>query len=130
MTLGTKLRRTRRQNKMTLMDVKEKTGISVQHLSMIENDVKSPGFQILQRIAQVYNMTSSDLILGIDEEASPYYPEGFKEFIEDPETEIDEDDRIRLLQVYNTIRGKKPTTKREWYGLYACLSIFEEEEKE
>ena len=62
MSLGTLLRRQRRERKLTLKTVAEKVGISEGFLSQAENDVKSPSVETLLNICDALGINAGDLL--------------------------------------------------------------------
>lgn len=62
MNIGTLLRRSRKEQKMTLRIVAEKASISEGFLSQVENDVNSPSVDTLVRICNAIGIDAGDLI--------------------------------------------------------------------
>ena len=124
MKLGERLRLIRKQHKLTLKDLKERSDLSVPYLSDIERGVVNPSIDTLQKVAKAYTMTVQELITGVDEigeSARETYPEGFSEFLSDTdyEDEIDDDWKEFLMRL--DFRGRKPASKKEWVELHLHL---------
>ena len=132
MRLGERLRLIRKQQKLTLKDLKERSDLSVPYLSDIERGVVNPSIETLQKVAKAYAMTVQDLITGVDdmgESARETYPKGFSEFVSDTEYEDEIDDDWREFLLRLDFRGKKPSSKKEWIELHLHLRrIFSSQE--
>ena len=61
-TLGPKVRALRKNQRKTLAEVSEATGLSISAISKIENDQVSPTFTNLIRLAEGLDITLSDLV--------------------------------------------------------------------
>lgn len=66
MTLGQLLREARKRAGLTQSEVSAKSGIAQPNLSEYEADLKSPSFQIVQRIAQAIGVKLSRLVKPLD----------------------------------------------------------------
>ena len=62
MSLGSLIRRSRKQRKLTLKIVAEKSGISEGFLSQVENDVNSPSVDTLVTICNAIGVQAGDLL--------------------------------------------------------------------
>ncbi len=62
MNIGTLIRRSRKEQKLTLKIVAEKASISEGFLSQVENDVNSPSVDTLVRICNAIGIDAGDLI--------------------------------------------------------------------
>ncbi len=62
MNIGTLIRRSRKEQKLTLKVVAEKASISEGFLSQVENDVNSPSVETLIRICKAIGLDAGDLI--------------------------------------------------------------------
>ncbi len=125
MKLGERLRRIRKENKLTLKDLSQLAGLSVPYLSDLERAVVNPSIDTLQKVAKAYHMTVKDLLSGVEElgeSTSTTYPEGFEAFLKDFESiyKIDEDWKELLMKI--NFRGRQPSSSREWLELYLSLS--------
>jgi transcriptional regulator with XRE-family HTH domain len=107
---------------MTLLQVRNKTGLSVSYLSDLERGrTANPSFDTLDRLARCYKMTVVDLLSGVEEaggEVTPAaLPPGLANVLK----------RRRLskewAQLLNRIelRGKRPQTEEDWDLLYLNL---------
>ena len=124
MKLGERLRLIRQDHGLTLRDLNERAGLSVPYLSGLERGIVNPSIETLHKIAKAYQITVRDLFTGVQEAGEPkhgIYPEGFLEFLEDPDyaDELDADWKDLLLRI--DLRGKRPSSKREWVELYLNL---------
>ena len=124
MKLGERLRLIRQDHGLTLRDLNERAGLSVPYLSGLERGIANPSIETLHKIAKAYQITVRDLFTGVQEAGEPkhgIYPEGFLEFLEDPDyaDELDADWKDLLLRI--DLRGKRPSSKREWVELYLNL---------
>ena len=124
MKLGERLRLIRKENKLTLKDLSQRAELSVPYLSDMERDVVNPSVDTLQKVAGAYGMKVSDLFIGVEgmgKSQSKTYPEGFSDFLKDPdyEYEINADWKDLLMRI--DFRGKRPSSKREWIELYLYL---------
>ena len=66
MTLGGKLRKLRRDDRMTLQDVASMTGYSKALISRIENDSVSPSINSLMKIASALNIELHELFASVE----------------------------------------------------------------
>lgn len=124
MKLGERLRLIRKENKLTLKDLSQLADLSVPYLSDMERGVVNPSVDTLQKVAKAYDVKVADLFIGVEdmgESQSDTYPEGFADFLEDPdyEYEINADWKDLLMRI--DFRGKRPSSKREWIELYLYL---------
>jgi transcriptional regulator with XRE-family HTH domain len=62
MTLGSLLRRYRKEKKLTLKTVAEKSGVSEGFMSQVENNVKSPSLETLMHICEALDVNVGDLL--------------------------------------------------------------------
>jgi transcriptional regulator with XRE-family HTH domain len=62
MTLGSLLRRYRKEKKLTLKTVAEKSGVSEGFMSQVENNVKSPSLDTLMNICEAMDVNVGDLL--------------------------------------------------------------------
>lgn len=59
--IGKKLRRAREESGLTQKEVAKKAGIHYNHYNRIENDKAEPSVPVLEKIAKVLNIKSSEL---------------------------------------------------------------------
>jgi transcriptional regulator with XRE-family HTH domain len=126
MNIGERLRQLRLGHNMTLLDVKEKTGLSVSHLSDIERGRTKPSLDALESLAICYGITLADLMNGVDPAIvdSRGYPDGLRELVEEGDIS---DEWARMLSRIE-FRGNRPTSTKEWAFLYYYLnSILEKD---
>jgi len=64
-TLGERLRELRNRQDWTLRDVAARTGVSIGHQSDMERDTVKPSIDVLERMADAYGLTLSDLLCGV-----------------------------------------------------------------
>ena len=127
MKLGERLRLIRKEHQLTLKDLSQRADLSVPYLSDIERGVVNPSIETLQKVASAYDMTVKNLLNDVDglgESTDITYPEGFLEFVDDPEykNELNEDWKELLMRI--DLRGQRPSSKREWIELYLNLRRF------
>ena len=130
MRVGERIRLMRRENKankVSLATLAKACGITVGGLSKIERGLVKPKLETLTEIAGALRMTVADLLAGTEENVgkgsySAYaFPPSFQEFIDDPEYENEIDEEWIELLLNTHIRGKYPSTKRQWINLYLNL---------
>ena len=124
MKLGERLRLIRKEHQLTLKDLSQRANLSLPFLSDMERGVVSPSIGTLQKIARAYDMAFKDLfndVEGMGESTYATYPEGFSEFVQDPDykDELNEDWKDLLMRI--DFRGTRPSSKREWIELYLHL---------
>lgn len=134
MTLGQRLRFLRKENQFTLKDLSQLANLSVPYLSDVERGVVNPSVDTLQKIAKAYNMTVKELLNEVEELGElvyTTYPQGFEEFIKDPEYSYEINDDWKELLMKINFRGKQPSNKREWIEVYLSLRrILSSEDKD
>lgn len=119
--LGARLRAIRKQQRYTLADVGDKTGLSVSFLSDIERGRTRPSLDTLVKLATCYRLTINDLLDGVDGDAlasSMGYPPGFEEFTR--ETEV-EPELVDLLMRVERRAERRAQTKEDWKQYYYSL---------
>jgi len=62
MSLGSVLRKKRKEHKLTLKTVSERAGISEGFLSQVENDVNAPSVYTLMSICKAINIEPGDVL--------------------------------------------------------------------
>jgi len=121
MKLHERLKEVRKDRGMTLLQVKESTGLSVSYLSDMERGrTQSPSLETLEKLATCYGLTTTDLVAGTEnwgEETLGALPPGLGDLVESKR--IDESIARDLSRV--ELRGKRPQTSEEWYELYLYL---------
>ena len=63
---GQKLAKLRKQHGWTQPDLAERLGVSVKTVTYYEREAENPTTKTIQRIAQVFNLTSGELMAGVD----------------------------------------------------------------
>ena len=124
MKLGERLRLIRKEHQLTLKDLNQRADLSVPYLSDMERGIVNPSLETLQKIAKAYNMTVKDLFNDVEELGgltSVTYPEGFLEFVEHPDYENELNDDWKELLMRINLRGRRPSSMREWVELYLYL---------
>ena len=122
MKLGERLRRIRKEHNLTLKDLSQLANLSVPYLSDMERGVVNPSIDTLQKVALAYNIVVRELLTGVDglgESRNTVHPKGFDGLLKDYGHEISEDWKDLLLRI--ALRGKRPSSKREWVELYLHL---------
>ncbi|MCB2160672.1 helix-turn-helix domain-containing protein [bacterium] len=124
MQLGDRIRELRDQKGETLKDISKNTGISISYLSDLERNITRPSLQTLESLASHFDYSLIDLLKGVEfagEQTNKALPPGLSELLNDDEFKDEiTDDWVQLLQKIE-LRGKRPTTKREWTTLYLNL---------
>jgi transcriptional regulator with XRE-family HTH domain len=69
-TIGSKIKKLRNERKMTQQELADKIGVSFTTVSLYESDTRKPSFKALQRIADVFDVTSAFFFEGniVDED--------------------------------------------------------------
>jgi transcriptional regulator with XRE-family HTH domain len=62
MTLGEKIRALRSGRNVSLRRLSEITGVSKTTLSDLENDIKNPSLETLEKVAHAFNLTAAKLL--------------------------------------------------------------------
>lgn len=124
MQLGDRIRELRDQRGETLKDISNNTGLSISHLSDLERNTTRPSLKTLETLAAHFDFSLVDLLKGVEfagQVTNKALPPGLAELLSDDEFKDEITDAwIELLQKIE-LRGKRPTTKREWTTLYLNL---------
>jgi transcriptional regulator with XRE-family HTH domain len=121
--LGSRMRRIRKEQKLPLRAVADKTDISVAYLSKIERNEANPTVEILQRLARVYKMTLNELSIGIEarsEVIDEDMPDSLRKFITDYKDKfpnLSEPDWQRMLLGVR-LRGRYPERSDDWLMIF------------
>lgn len=67
MTIGEKIRITRKTAKMTQKDFADITGFAVNTISRYETGERAPSWDSIRQIASVFGMSAAELLNGVDE---------------------------------------------------------------
>lgn len=101
MEIGKRLQELRIKRGYSLRDLGKRLNIAHSHLSMIENGHKKPNLDLLNALADVYDVSVSYLI--------GEYTENEKNLIEDtPRLTVDD-----LISKYELVMGDRPATRKE-----------------
>lgn len=122
LNLGSTLRRLRKNEGLTLVDVSNKIKLSVSFLSDIERNKTRPSLDSLQKLAEFYNVGVDQLVQQMEKDtrsSNKMLPRGFSDFLEENPS-VDQEMQELLLQVEHRSK-QKPTTKEEWTQLYYTL---------
>ena len=122
MKLGERLRQIRKEHHLTLKNVSQKAELSIPYLSDMERGLVNPSLDTLQKVALAYDMTVKDLLTEVDglgDTTNANNLKGFDGLLEDYGQEINDDWKDLLLRI--SLRGKRPSSKREWVELYLHL---------
>lgn len=80
MNLGKRIKTIRKQNKITLQQISESTGLSQPFISEIEREIKSPSIETLSKICSALGITLGELF-SLGEDITPLPPH-LKELVE------------------------------------------------
>jgi transcriptional regulator with XRE-family HTH domain len=98
-TIGKRIRYARKTKKLSLSDVKEKTGISTGNLSELENDKFAPSASSLIAFKQLFNVSIDWLLTG----ESPMAPNS-NEVIKESQKPLElSDEEKNLITAYRTL---------------------------
>ena len=61
-TLGSHIRKLRKQRNLTLQEVSKLSGISLSYLSDIERNVVNPSYKVLYQLAEVLHITTPEIV--------------------------------------------------------------------
>ena len=122
MSLGERLKKARLKADFTQIQVKEKTKINNKTLSNWENDVSSPDFESLNLLADLYEV-STDQLLGRDTKVKSKEekkPKDLQKILEDHEImfdgiPLDDEEKQEILDViqYKLYKRAKELNKRK-----------------
>ena len=134
MPIGERIRAVRQRRRLSMQQLADATGISQSHLSLIERSRTQPSAEKLVRIARALDVALADLAnserrditpgqasdptdAGSIEDLAP----GLAELRADPTFGIElTDDWLHLLSSLS-LRGRRPTTTRDWLALYLLM---------
>jgi XRE family transcriptional regulator, regulator of sulfur utilization len=124
MTIGQRIRENRRAKVMTLKQLADVTGLTVTYLSDVERDRTQPSLKTLGRVAQGLEITTTDLMSGVDalgDKTEDAIPMGLRELRDDEYWggQLNDDWVKTLLKL--DYRGKRPQTKQDWVELFISL---------
>lgn len=124
MKLSERLKELRTERNHTLKNLAGISGLSVSYLSDIERGRTTPTLNTLEVLAHALDVSVLDFLSGVDfagEHTVASLPEGLADLINDPEysNELNEEWIETLSKIQ--MRGKRPTTKRDWLKIYLNL---------
>jgi XRE family transcriptional regulator, regulator of sulfur utilization len=122
MHVGQMLRKLRKEQRLTLLDVKERTGLSVSFLSDIERGRTNPSLDSLQKLSDFYDVPITTLLMEQPKEPLP----GFAEFVE--EVNPSEEMKEILLSIERRAE-ERALTKEDWKKFYYSLLVLLGREK-
>jgi transcriptional regulator with XRE-family HTH domain len=118
MKLHDRLKEIRKEREFTLLQVKERTGLSVSYLSDLERGrTSNPTLDTLEKLALCYGLTLPDLVTGVEgwgESTSASLPPGLKVLVESGMINEGWAQDLSRLE----FRGKRPQTEDEWRDIY------------
>ena len=125
MQLGTRLRQLRKQHRLTLVDLGEKTKLSVSFLSEIEREQTNPSLETIEKIARCYGLTVNQLLEGVDlggGRSNVVYPPGLTGFLEQARNSPDFDESVVELMLKVELRSvRRAETVEDWKRFYYSL---------
>lgn len=122
MQLKDRLKETRRQRDLTLLQVAETTKLSVSYLSDLERGRTKPSLDTLERLAAYYGMSMVDLLSGVEgwgTQSGESLAPGLLSLVQQEKIEKDIARDLNRIE----LRGKRPQTEDEWYELYLYLKL-------
>lgn len=116
-TIGQRLRTARKSKKLSLLDVRDLTGLSTGNLSDLENDKFSPSANTLIQLRQLLNVSIDWMLTGnlpkdipsdeIIREKTPAYLSNDEKMLLDMYHKLSYEDRKNIIGYMNLIAGKK-----------------------
>ena len=98
-TIGTRIAALRKSRGMTQEELAEKLGVSGQAVSKWENDISYPDILMLPKLAEIFGVTTDELLAGKPEAPAMIVPAEKRKKLEDMMLIIkvdDEDDKVRV----------------------------------
>lgn len=118
MKLNDRLKEIRKARELTLLQVKERTGVSVSYLSDLERGrTSNPTLDTMEKLAACYGLTLPDLVAGVEgwgELTTESLPPGLKALVEKKEIDPGWAQDLSRLE----FRGKRPQTEEEWREIF------------
>lgn len=120
-TIGKRIRYARKMNHLSLVNVKERTGISTGNLSELENDKFSPSSNTLIAFKRLFNISIDWLLTGeppmtvlntqmFQEDPSQYLSDAERELIENYQT-LDEEKRRDIIGFIHVVTANSSLDK-------------------
>lgn len=69
--LGAAIKKARKNKQLTQMELSEKLGITPRHLQAIENENKTPSYDLLSRMLSYLNIPADNILNSTESEFSP-----------------------------------------------------------
>ena len=69
--LGAAIKAARKSKQLTQLELSEKLGITPRHLQAIENENKTPGYDLLSRMLSFLNIPADNIINSTESELTP-----------------------------------------------------------
>lgn len=118
MKLHDRLKEIRKARELTLLQVKERTGLSVSYLSDLERGrTSNPTLDTMEKLAGCYGLTLPDLVAGVEgwgEATTESLPPGLSELLASGEIDMGWAQDLSRLE----FRGKRPQTEEEWREIF------------
>ncbi len=103
MNIGSKIRKLRKEKKLTLEELSKKTGLSLSYISLIERGLKNPSLKALEKIAECFGINPAMLFLN---EGNIEEKENIEVFLR-TNTKLDEKERKMIIQLIESLERKK-----------------------
>jgi transcriptional regulator with XRE-family HTH domain len=122
MNLGEKLRLLRKSTReLTLVEVAEKTGLSVSFLSDLERGQTRPSLDTLEKLSNFFGVNVNELIeTNLNDNKDRKLPAGLKELLDEEKIA---DDILDLMLTAEQRSKKRPKTKDDWLKYYYSFKI-------
>ncbi len=122
MNLGEKLRLLRKSTReLTLVEVAEKTGLSVSFLSDLERGQTRPSLDTLEKLSNFFGVNVNELIeTNLNDNKDRKLPAGLKELLDEEKIA---DDILDLMLTAEQRSKKRPKTKADWLKYYYSFKI-------
>lgn len=120
MELHERLRNVRLHRGLKLQEVAELTTLSASYISDVERGRVNPSFKNLERLAQAYQLTVSELLVGVGRPSTisiDGLAPGLATLVK--KGWIAEDTAQDLNRI--ALSGRQPETEEAWFGLYLYL---------
>jgi transcriptional regulator with XRE-family HTH domain len=124
MSFGTRLKEARLKKKLTQLAAAKRIGIDDTTLSKYENDKSEPDNETLQKLAELYEVTTDYLLLGRTDNPLPGKESDLPNELNDPEFNLffkdflsaPEERRREMIEIWEIIKkreaGRKPEDKQ------------------
>lgn len=123
MKLHHRLRELRAERNLYLREVAARCELSVPYLSDLERGRLQPSLQSLHVLAAAYDITVRDLLHGVDFHAGQpaLAPAALQELIDHPTLGADLTPEWVQTLLRVELRGRRPSTRDDWYSLFRVL---------